>query len=136
MSFNARHVSGILDTGLTAIGSQAAGTTLTANTLAAGALAEPGTVSAFVKVVIATGSLTLQPKWQASEDGTNWFDVGNVAGNTLMTAITASNSYFLDGPVGSFRFVRVAILTAGATAGANDKYQVNYNFDKPRYLGS
>lgn len=133
MSFNSRHKSACFDTGSVALSNSiTAGTTLTANTFTGG-LAEPGSVTAKVAVTISTGSLTLAPKWQASEDGTNFYDIVTLP-NTAQTAISATKTVFMQSPPGSWRYLRIAILTAGATAGSSDNYRVSYNYDAPRFM--
>jgi len=130
MSFASKHRSGQQALAATTLNTLVAASVVTGNTLTCGTLA-PGSVSALVTATIVTGSLTVTPKWQASEDGTNFYDLSIVA----LPAISATGSRFVPLPDGSWRYVRLALTTAGATGGASDFYAISYSGDiNPFYV--
>lgn len=129
MSFNVRHKPNAYPLAATNINGQTAGTVVTGQAVS-GTQVAIGTLSALVTVAIVTGSLTFTPKWQASEDGTNWYDLSQVA----LPAITASGSRFVPMPDGIWRYMRLALTTGGATGGASDTYAVSYVFNTPEFV--
>jgi len=128
---NATRKKAIKDTGQTAIAG-AAGSTFPGNALDTSQF-EPGTLMARCVATIATGSLTLTPFWQVSDDNSTWEDVV-VQNNAANVAITATKTVHLVAPpcLSGKKWVRAAFLSAGATAAAGDFKRFSYSYVVPR----
>lgn len=135
MGFNARLKYNQKSLSATATTAVAAGSTVTgaSTNIVSMDRIQPGTwLVAKTSMVVNTTSLTLTPKWQGSQDGTNWEDLfqANSAANVATAAGTGSNvttarSIML--PVVPYKYARLVWVTAGATAHAtNDTVAVSY----------
>lgn len=92
----------------------------------------PGTsLAAKVTVVIVTGSVTLTPSWQGSQNGSSWEDLygKNNAANVALSA-SGSRSILLEGQP-PYLFVRAVATVGGASATSSDTVAMAYH-----YLGS
>lgn len=128
MSFNSRRRSGQLDTGQTGIAG-AAGTVFAGNAIDMSRV-EPGSLMARMVATIVTGSLTLTPSWQVSDDGTTWENL-KVANNAANVAISATATIQLEGPVclSGKKWARAVFTSAGATAVVTDDFKrMSYSY--------
>jgi hypothetical protein len=94
---------------------------------------------AVVVMTVKTTSLTLTPKWQVSADGSTWVDLflpsstANVA-SAAGTGAEVVTTRGISAPVTGFKYARMVLVTAGATAHAtDDKYSVSYRWIKSGY---
>lgn len=98
---------------------------------------KPGTLGALVYALSGTASLTIDGKWQVSNDNTTWYDakgpdnranlspVASTAGTTtFLTTVAAPPSVY------GWRYARYALVTAGATAvgGSTDQYSIAHHY--------
>lgn len=130
MSLNSARRKAILDTGQVAIAG-AAGSVFPGNALDTSKFA-PGTLMCRLVATIATGSLTLTPRWAVSDDNSTW-EVVAVQNNAANVAIAATTTLHLVAPtcVSGKKFVRCEFLSAGATAAAGDFKRFSYSFLTP-----
>lgn len=127
MTFPIRRVALAADTGnLDAI--TAGGGTVGGTAVRTGQFAQ-GTLNALVDVTIATGSLTIAPKWQVSDDNSTFYDLREGSGPAPVT-ITATGTRVLACPEAAraWKFVRPAIDVAGADATASDTYSITSRY--------
>lgn len=156
MSFNSTIVKAYAGGALTAFtaplasykGSQIALNGVTAGSTAstAGLVLQAGGVNniefdslcAIVETDLTTSTLTATPKWQVSNDGTNWIDFfgKNTAANVTKAAagtgslVTTQWVMALDGFDPSFPYLRLAVQVGVATGGAGDNVTAAYNWRK------
>lgn len=137
MGFNARLKYSQKALAATATGAVAAGSTVgteTANKVLMDRIALGSSLIAKVSMKVNTTSLTLTPKVQGSQDGTNWEDIFGVnsAANVATAAGTGSDvttARSIAIPYLPFKYARVVFVTAGATAHAtNDTYAYSYHW--------
>lgn len=76
-------------------------------------------------VTLASANVAVSLKWQASDDGSTWYDVADW-NNAAYVTVTATASKWLCAPANlAAKFVRVQGITSGAgTAVANDDHLV------------
>lgn len=104
-------------------GTVTAGTALRTNDV------EPGTLSVDANVTATTNTLTMTVIWQVSTDNSTWRTVTAV-NNAANIALATGTGSGVDGDkvypapecVFGWQYVRPAILSGGATGGANDTY--------------
>jgi len=91
----------------------------------------PGTLCALVEVTIATGSLTLSPKWQVSDDNSTFYDLQEGSGPAPV-AIAATGSKVLSAPEAAraWKFARPAIATSAHNATTGDTYSITTRYVK------
>lgn len=130
MSLNSRRRTAQKDTGQTAIAGAAA-TVFEGNTLDMSQVM-PGTLMARMVATIATGSLTLTPSWQVSDDASTWENV-KVANNAANVAISATATVHLEGPpcLSGKKYARAVFTGAGATATTGDFKRMSYSYVLP-----
>jgi hypothetical protein len=137
MAFNQRAKYAQKAMAATAVTAVAAGSTRTGaatNFLPMDRVALGSSVSAKVTMLVNTTSLTLAPQWQGSNDGVTYFNLFavNSPANVATAAgsgsdVTTTRHVML--PYPPFRFIRMSVLTGGATAHAtNDTWAVEYNY--------
>lgn len=138
MGFNARIKYNQKSISATAVTAVAAGSTVgtaATNVLNCANFAPGYGVVCYVSMVVKTSSLTLAPKWQGSNDGTNWEDIFTVnsAANVATAAGTGSNvtttrAVMLPAPP-PYKYARLVFVTGGATAHAtDDTYALKYHW--------
>jgi len=103
------------------------------------ATVEPGSLSAKVYAKATVSTLTITGKWQASSDGTNWYDVYTANNAALVVIVTGTGSAVsatrqFEAPSGIYgaafaRFVVVTGVASGSGAGS-DEYNISYSFRK------
>jgi hypothetical protein len=95
---------------------------------------QPGTLMARCLATIATGSLTMTPSWQVSDDNSTWENV-KVANNAANVALTATATVHLEGPMclSSKRYCRAVFTGAGATATTGDFTNFSYSYQLPDF---
>jgi hypothetical protein len=132
MSLASRRRTAQNDTGQTAIAGAAASTF--AGATQDMSLVQPGTLMARCVATIATGSLTLTPSWQVSDDASTWENVKPM-NNAANVAITATSTLHLEGPscLSGKKYARAVFLSAGATATTGDFKRFSYSFCLPEY---
>ena len=99
---------------------------------------EWGSLAALVQTQITTTALSVVSKWQGSLDGTNWFDImgmnapANVAVAPAGTGAPIVTTYMHAAPGINpmVAYIRLAVLSTGATGGAADLALVGYSFRK------
>ena len=127
MGFPIRRVTLSADTGnldaITAGGGEVAGSAVRTGQFA------QGTLQALVEVTIATGSLTIAPKWQVSDDDSTYYDLREGSGPAPVT-FTATGSRVLAAPEAAraWKFARPALVVAGADATAADTYSITSRY--------
>lgn len=92
-------------------------------------------LSANVQVQVTTNALVVTPRWQVSNDGTNWADVVPFEGQTYLAMATGTGSLVTTTLVTAFLginpghpYIRYAVLSSGATGAAGDNVYVSYNY--------
>ncbi len=135
MAFNSRYKPNQRALAATAVGIVAAGTGLTGALVVDNAKVAEGTaLAAELTVAISTGSLTLAPKFQGSADNTNWVDL-HMVNNAANVALSATGTTVVCLPCKvPFRYVRLVVLTAGATGASADTYAVKYHWIENAFL--
>lgn len=131
--FNSSAVTGNADT-------LAAGSAINGNSLFIGGDSDKvKNLSAVLTLDIESASLTLTAKWQVSNDGSTWYDVAhgsqNAAGVVLGTGTggadaTITKAVPAPDSIYGYRFARLALVTAGATAAATDTYSIGYSYNQ------
>jgi hypothetical protein len=129
----------ITATAVTAVASGTTVGTATSNKILVGDV-EIGTYFvAKVSMVVKTSSLTLTPKLQGSNDGTNWEDLFNLSSTAAVataggtgSSVTTARSILC--PVIPYKYARVVFVTGGTTAHAtDDTYALSYHWVKKGY---
>ncbi len=94
----------------------------------------PGTLMARCLATIATGSLTMTPSWQVSDDNSTWENV-KVANNAANVAASATTTLHLEGPacLSGKKWARAVLTGAGATATTGDFSNFSYSYCLPEY---
>ena len=99
------------------------------------ALIEYDSLRAKIQTKITTNSLTVVPVWQVSDDGTNWSTIVPHNGAAYVQwpptgngtlATTTQDQAFQFNP--SSKYIRIAVVSGGATGGAGDNVIVAYNW--------
>ncbi len=137
MSFNSRLVKAGQST-IVPLLNVTTGLTTGGPTLAlAAANAEPDSIVANVSVGSTTTNITIQTKWQVSNDNVTFLDlktmnaplgVAVVAAGTGSLVTTAYAHALCVNP--GYPYVRLAILSAAATGAAGDNVTISYNYIK------
>lgn len=137
MAFNQRAKFAQKAMAATAVTAVAAGSTRTGastNFIPMDRVALGSSVGCKITMLVNTTNLTLAPQWQGSNDGTNYVNLYtmNSAANVATAAGTGADVTTIRHvllPYPPFRFLRMSVLTGGATAHAtNDTWAVEYNF--------
>lgn len=97
-------------------------------------LIEKGALSCLLNVDCESDALTLAPKWQVSDNNSTWKDLTDTTAAlpagwaTGTTGSDASVERQIACPLSAWgsRFVRLALLTGGATGGTADTYSFTY----------
>ncbi len=138
MSFNQGLVKAAKTTAVS-LNTVTTGTTTGGPTLsmATGAGVRASSLCANVSAVVNASSLVVKTKWQGSQDGTTWVDVFGLNTPALVavaatgTGSDVTTAYIhacpLDAP---YPYMRIAVLSTGATGGATDIITVSYNYRK------
>jgi len=114
--------------------------TTTGGTALATAGIENGTLSCLFTLDAETTSITLTGKFQVSDDNSTWYNLAGDAQNPANVAIAtgtagadATVDMVLPVPPAAlgWKYVRAAIVNAGATGAAGDTYAMTFHF---RYL--
>ena len=109
------------------------GGAVTANKVPMGTV-ERNTLSALLYAKATTGSLTITPKWQVSQDGTNWYDAApaNNPANVVLVTASADATVQIEAPDCAYGalYARLVVVTAGATGGdsPDDEFSVSYSY--------
>ncbi len=95
---------------------------------------QPGTLMARCLLTIATGSLTMTPSWQVSDDASTWENVKtmNNAANVLAAATVTLQ---LEGPMclSGKKYARAVATGLSATATTGDFTNFSYSYLTPEY---
>lgn len=97
-------------------------------------MVEFDSLRALVQGKITTSALVVTPRWQISDDGTNWGDLlpHNGAAYVALATGTGSlvtTSFYQSCQVNpSVKYLRMAVLSTGATGGAGDNVIVSYSW--------
>jgi hypothetical protein len=97
---------------------------------------EWGSLVANIQTGITTNSLAVVAQWQVSNDGTNWASIYPYSGGAYTqvnatgtgSLITTSYCLSLPGINPGHPFLRIAVLSTGATGAAGDNVTVSYNY--------
>lgn len=100
-------------------------------------------LSALIETKATTNTITIATRWEVSNDGTNWFPVYglNSPANVIVAAAGTGSSIYTQyvqafaGINPGFPYLRIAVVNAVVTGGANDSVIVSYNFRK-RWTGA
>lgn len=138
MSFNAKVKNNQLVTASTGVAG-VAGTVVTGTTVLLKNLRAGSTICAEVAMIVKTSSLTMTPSWQVSVDGTTFLDLVplNSAANVATvggtgSAVTTTRVIALPGMPLPFKYARIKVLTAGATAVITDDFlATKYHWIEP-----
>ncbi len=110
------------------------GTTTGGSALATNGI-ELGTLSCLFTVEAETTSLTFTAKFQVSDDDSTWYDLAGDAQNpanvTLATGTGGDDAVItrvlpVPTPVAGWKYVRAAVVSAGATGAATDTYAFSF----------
>lgn len=137
MSFNSRLAKAVKST-VIALNTVVSGTTVggPSLSLASGDI-EGDTLCANVSSALTTNLLTVTTKWQVSQDGTTWVDVQQSNGAALVRIAPAGTGSLVTTAFCQLTqfspahpYIRLALVTGGATGAAGDNVTVSYNFRK------
>ncbi len=105
------------------VGAAKNGTTIAMNNVT------PLTLSAYVDIAITTGSFTLTPKWQVSQDNSTFVTalVGIGAGISAVAA-TATSVYEAPRSVYGWPYARMILTVGGATGAGTETYDIRYTY--------
>lgn len=139
-SFLSGLMQGVLATGETACSTDTAPQTNAGPTLAMNDVTV-GTLSALVYMQAKVNGLTLEAQWQASKNGTTWYDVKPANNAATVVAVTGTGSnvnttIIVSAPDGvyGYPYARCSVISRTQDAvDANDEYSVEYNYLKRGY---
>jgi hypothetical protein len=100
-------------------------------------------LSATIETKVTVSTITVQTRWEVSNDGTVWLPILglNAPSNVTVAAAGTGSSVYTQyvqafaGVNPGFPYLRIAAVNAVATGGANDSVIVSYNFRK-RWTGA
>lgn len=126
--------------GVTSLSTSAAPQTNAGPTLAMNEV-EPHTLSALVYMQAKVNTMTLEPQWQVSADGSTWYSAQSSNNAASVVAVTGTGSSVnttisVSAPaaVYGWAYSRCSVVSRVANAvDSNDQYNVSYNYLKRGY---
>lgn len=139
-SFSTGLITGALALGVTSLNTGTAPQTNAGPTLSMNAVAI-GTLSALVLMQAKVSTMTLEPQWQVSNDGSTWYNAkvpNNAAAVVAVTgtgsSVSTTVSVAAPDSVYGFAYARCSVVSRVADAvDSNDQYNVSYNYLKRGY---
>lgn len=101
---------------------------------------EEGSVIANVSAAVTTSSLVVKTLWEVSNDNVTWVSLFGINGAALVgvpatgTGTIVTTAYAQALPVNpSHPYIRLSVISTGATGGAGDNVTIGYNWRKRQY---
>jgi len=90
---------------------------------------EDGTLSAYLVATIATGSVTITPRWRVSKNNSTFYTIKD-QNNVAKTAISATETVVLEAPkaVAGWPYSRLSLVVGGSTGTTGDTYDIRYSY--------
>lgn len=139
-SFLSGLIAGARALGVTSLGTGTAPQTNAGNTLAMNEVTV-GSLSALVYMQAKVNTMTLEPQWQVSADGSTWYNAKAPNNAAAVVAVTGTGSNVsttisLSAPdaVYGWAYSRCSVVSRVADAvDSNDQYNVSYNYLRRGY---
>ena len=131
-SFLSGLITGARALGVTSLGTGTAPQTNAGNTLAMNEVTV-GSLSALVYMQAKVNTMTLEPQWQVSADGSTWYNAKAPNNAAAVVAVTGTGSN-VSTTIYGWAYSRCSVVSRVADAAdSNDQYNVSYNYLRRGY---